>query len=82
MYGDLEGYSRVSKHLDWILEVMGNDYPGQYSGPLYSENHPSDDSNDDASTGSGGGGSIYWLSLLLIGLIGNRLMTQESSNRL
>ena len=39
-YGELEGFTRVSTHLDWIKETMGEAYPGTYSGPLYSESHP------------------------------------------
>ena len=41
-YGDVDNYTRVSSHLDWMLEVMGDEYPGNYSGPLYSESSHND----------------------------------------
>ncbi len=60
-YGDFDHYIRVSQELDWLLEVMGNEYPGFYSGPLYSET----EHNDQAPDYGGGGGSVAPAFLLL-----------------
>jgi len=51
-YGELEGFTRVSTHLDWIKEIMGAAYPGNYDGPLYSEANPDaiPEENDEANT--------------------------------
>ena len=71
-YGDHDQYTRVSQELDWMSEVMGEEYPGDYSGPLYSETtHPDpdihyDDYNDGGS--SSGGGSLNLLVLCLVAL--------------
>ncbi len=63
-YGDFDQYTRVSQELDWLLEVMGIEYPGYYSGPLYSETEHNDQAPDygggdsGGSGGGGGGGSV------------------------
>jgi len=59
-YGDFDQYIRVSQELDWLLEVMGNEYPGFYSGPLYSET----EHKDRAPNYGGGGGSFSPVVLL------------------
>jgi hypothetical protein len=66
-YGEFDQYIRVSQELDWLLEVMGDEYPGFYSGPLYSET----EHNDRAPNyKSGGGGSVAPVFLLLmLGLV-------------
>ena len=58
-YGDVDNYTRVSKHLDWMYEVMGDEYPGEYRGPLYSENTHQDVMPQYAET-SGSGGALGW----------------------
>ncbi len=59
-YGDFDHYIRVSQEVDWLLEVMGNEYPGYYSGPLYSEVE-----HNDRAPNYGGGGSVAPVFLLL-----------------
>jgi hypothetical protein len=36
-YNEYDNYTRVSKELNWLKEIMAADYQGSYSGPLYSE---------------------------------------------
>lgn len=64
-YGDFDYYTRVSQELGWIKEVMKKEYPGDYSGPLYSEveNH------DIVPDYDSGGGSSNPVHLLFIGLL-------------
>jgi hypothetical protein len=69
-YGDFDQYTRVSQELDWLLEVMGNEYAGNYSGPLYSETEHNDQApnyggGDDGGDDGGGGGSVAPVFLLL-----------------
>ena len=52
-YNDSDYYTRVSQELDWIKEVMKDEYPGNYAGPLYSEV----DHNDKVPEYAGGGSS-------------------------
>ncbi len=63
-YGDFDQYIRVSQELDWLLEVMGNEYPGYYSGPLYSET----EHNDQVPNYGGGGGGSFAPAFLLLAL--------------
>jgi hypothetical protein len=60
-YGEFDQYIRLSQDLDWLLEVMGNEYPGNYSGPLYSDT----EHNDQVPDYGGGGGSVAPAFLVL-----------------
>jgi len=64
-YGDSDYYTRVSQELGWIKEVMKDEYPGDYSGPLYSEV----EHNDIVPDYDSGGGSLNPIHLLFIGLL-------------
>lgn len=66
-YGDVDNYTRVSKQLDWMKEVMGDEYPGNYSGPLYSETHHSGEVPVYPETS--GGGSFGLVFLLFSSLV-------------
>ena len=63
-YGSNSIYERVSVHLNWIKEVMGDDFPGEYNGPLYSETNPP--ISDDVETDSSGGGGLTLFGVLLL----------------
>jgi len=62
-YNDFDQYTRVSNELDWLSEVMGNDYPGFYSSPLYSETQ-----HNDRTPGYAGGGGVFDPEFLLLAL--------------
>ena len=72
LYDELEGYTRVSTHLDWIYEVMADDYTGSYSGPTYSENNAEvikvevKISEKKSSGGSWGIGFLLFASLMIV----------------
>lgn len=66
-YGESDHYTRVSQELGWMLEVMGRDYPGSFTGPLYSEVQARAEAAENSSGGSGGGsvtGGLGWLLLM------------------
>ena len=67
-YGEFDQYTRVSQELNWLLEVMGNEYPGNYSGPLYSET----EQNNQARNNSGGGSVTPVFLLLMLSWILHR----------
>ena len=58
-YNEFDNYTRVSKELNWLAEVMAADYQGSYSGPLYSE-------QSQEQTNRNSGGSFGFI--ILIGL--------------
>lgn len=62
-YGSTSIYERVSTHLGWLKVTMGNDYPGQYNGPLYQPvvEEP------ESSSSSGGGSVHYGMVILFLG---------------
>ncbi len=60
-YNEFDNYTRVSKELNWLAEVMAADYQGTYSGPLYSE------LEEEPTSSSKSGGSFGFI--ILIGLI-------------
>ena len=64
-YNEFDQYTRVSNNLSWMLEVMGEEYPGDYSGLLYSEIKAQNESKTDSSSG-GSNGPITLLLLLII----------------
>jgi hypothetical protein len=67
-YGGSDYYTRVSQELNWIKEVMKEEYPGNYTGPLYSEVKHNDKVPDYAGVGGGrstGGSSKPGYVLLL-----------------
>ncbi len=61
-YNEFDNYTRVSKELNWLAEVMAADYQGSYSGPLYSEV-----AQEDKPTSTSGGGSFGLI--ILIGIM-------------
>jgi hypothetical protein len=65
-YNDFDNYTRVSRELDWLSEVMGDDYPGFYSGPLYSET----EHQDRVPSYGRGGGSVNPAILLIVLCLG------------
>ena len=70
-YGDTDYYTRVSQELDWLKEVMKDEYPGSYAGPLYSEIKHNDSIPEYASGASskGSGGSLSSAYLLFLTMI-------------
>jgi hypothetical protein len=70
-YNDSDYYTRVSQELDWIKEVMKDEYPGYYAGPLYSEIQHNDKAPDYSAGESGGkgGGSLRLIYLFFFGVI-------------
>jgi len=74
-YGKLEGYTRVSTHLDWLFEVMADEYPGSYAGPTYSENQTQTQNQNQSQTGDdsteeenrSGGGAFGFIILTSLG---------------
>ena len=62
--------------MNWIKEVMGDDFPGEYNGPLYSETNPPI-SNDVETDSSGGGGLTLFGVLLLFALRVFRIEDQK-----
>ena len=68
-YNEFDQYTRVSNNLSWMLEIMADEYPGAYSGLLYSEIQAQNQSNTDSSSG-GSSGPIALLLLLIISLLG------------
>ena len=68
LYGSTSVYERVSVHMNWIKEVMGDDFPGEYSGPLYSETiTPIMPVARDAPSSGGGSANLGLIALLFIG---------------
>ena len=67
-YNAFDNYVRVSKELSWIYEVMGIDYIGNYSGPLYSEQRHEQKNDTDA-------GSFKMMALIALLLL--RLFRKE-----
>jgi hypothetical protein len=63
-YGGSDYYTRVSQELDWIKEVMKDEYPGNYAGPLYSEVEHNDKAPDYAGSRSGGSSKPSYLLYL------------------
>ena len=63
LYNDIDNYTRVSSEVSWLLEVMGDEYPGNYSGPLYSELERQENSSP---SGESGGGAAYKLLLMML----------------
>ena len=61
-YGDSDHFTRVSKELGWLTEVMGDDYSGNYAGLTYSEQQKLEDANNE---NTGGGSQGYMILLLL-----------------
>jgi len=53
-YNEFDNYTRVSKELNWLAEIMAADYQGSYSGPLYSEVAQEENSMTTNSGGSFG----------------------------
>jgi len=87
LYGEFDNYTRVSKELDWLKEIMKEEYIGSYSGPLYSEvahldsypdylrnDNNSTDNNDDDINENNQGGAMDWVFLCLVF---SRLFRQE-----
>lgn len=60
-YGDFDQYTRVSRELNWLKEVTGDEYPGFYSGPLYSATA----SGVSTPGNAGGGGTVAPILLLM-----------------
>lgn len=75
LYGSSSVYERVSTNLNWIKLVMQQDYPGEYSGPLYqepqNEQEEQDEAEDRQNSSGGGSLSIFGLLLSLI-IVGSR----------
>ncbi|MFT5756862.1 MAG: hypothetical protein ACI9LM_001587 [Alteromonadaceae bacterium] len=69
-YGDYDYYTRVSKELNWLKEVMNDEYPGNYGGPLYSEPKQNDNAAETITKNEGSSGgsssSVYLLFLAII----------------
>jgi hypothetical protein len=66
-YNEFDQYTRVSNNLSWMLEVMADEYPGTYSGLLYSEIKNQSQSENDSS--SGGANGPIALLLLIISIV-------------
>jgi len=63
-YNEFDNYTRVSKELNWLAEVMAADYQGSYSGPLYSEVAQEENS---MTTNSGGSfGLVILIGIMVI----------------
>jgi len=60
-YGNYDQYTRVSMTVNWLAEIMADDYPGNYSAPLYSETIKSEENK--------GGGAINLIWLLGINIL-------------
>jgi len=64
-YGDSDYYTRVSQELGWIKEVMKDEYPGEFSGPLYSEEEHNDIAPDYGDEDGGSLSSVHLLFILV-----------------
>jgi secreted trypsin-like serine protease len=62
-YNEFDNYTRVSQELNWLVKVMASDYPGNYSGPLYSEVNQK---TEDTSNSGGTFGFVIIISLMLL----------------
>jgi len=70
LYNGKDAFTRVSTHLDWLSETMTSEYPGNYNGPSYSENNPTDNSKELESDKRSGGGTFHFITLFIFsGLI-------------
>jgi len=67
-YFDHDNFTRVSQELDWITQVMGDDFSGEYSGPLYSERSHA----EEKIPSYGGSVSMSFIFTLLFVLWGKR----------
>lgn len=70
-YNELDGFTRVSTHLNWLVDVMGDDFTGEYAGPLYSEQNATGTVKVEVKVKKteSSGGSFNSAALLLIGLL-------------
>jgi len=73
-YNNFDNYVRVSKELGWIYEVMGADYMGNYTGPLYSEQNRTQETQSKESNG-GSFTSVTILALFLLILFRNKALS-------